>query len=272
MNVISISWVRNEEDIIESFVRHNAQFTDHMVIVLHRSTDATEDILRTLHRDISLDIRTSNADYHAQKDELTHVMHDVTHAQNPQWILPLDADEFLHGTRGDIAQLSSQIVWTLPWRTYVPTTRDSADEPNPVRRICHRRRSEPRMFSKVLIPACIAATGSLTAGNHGVLDAEDNLVQTAMHSTLSLAHFPVRSERQLRKKILEGCAFDRRNPQRFEGQSFHWEHLYARCADPAPMTPEELESIALSYATLPEDPATTLVYDPLLTHSVTLHT
>ena len=47
-NIVVVSMVRNEADIIESFVRHNLQFADRLYIVNHRSSDATKDILQQL--------------------------------------------------------------------------------------------------------------------------------------------------------------------------------------------------------------------------------
>ena len=48
MRLAAVTTVRNECDIIESFVRHNAAFLDCFYILDHRSTDATPVILRKL--------------------------------------------------------------------------------------------------------------------------------------------------------------------------------------------------------------------------------
>ena len=46
--VISFSLVKNEEDIIELFVRHNLQYFSHMYIADNLSSDGTFDILLAL--------------------------------------------------------------------------------------------------------------------------------------------------------------------------------------------------------------------------------
>ena len=43
--LISISMVRNENDVIESFVRHNLALMDEMHIIDHGSSDGTREIL-----------------------------------------------------------------------------------------------------------------------------------------------------------------------------------------------------------------------------------
>ncbi|WP_422109483.1 glycosyltransferase family 2 protein, partial [Achromobacter xylosoxidans] len=43
--LISISMVRNENDVIESFVRHNLELMDEMHIIDHGSSDGTREIL-----------------------------------------------------------------------------------------------------------------------------------------------------------------------------------------------------------------------------------
>ena len=46
-----VSMVRNEADVIESFVRHNLQVADVLYCIDHASTDGTSDILANLQRE-----------------------------------------------------------------------------------------------------------------------------------------------------------------------------------------------------------------------------
>jgi len=48
MRIASISVVKNESDIIESFVRYNLQHLDHMYIIDHNSADSTAAIINKL--------------------------------------------------------------------------------------------------------------------------------------------------------------------------------------------------------------------------------
>jgi hypothetical protein len=48
MKIVTVSTIRNEADIIESFVRYHIQFVDRMIITNHRSADASGKILQAL--------------------------------------------------------------------------------------------------------------------------------------------------------------------------------------------------------------------------------
>ena len=48
MKIFSISRIKNEEDIIESFVRYHLNFIDEMVIIEDYSNDETYNILKKL--------------------------------------------------------------------------------------------------------------------------------------------------------------------------------------------------------------------------------
>ena len=48
MRIVSITWARNEGDILEAFVRHHAALVDHLYIVLHRCEDDSEEMAREL--------------------------------------------------------------------------------------------------------------------------------------------------------------------------------------------------------------------------------
>lgn len=46
--IVAISMVKNEMDIIESFVRHTLGFADLLIVADHKSTDRTREILESL--------------------------------------------------------------------------------------------------------------------------------------------------------------------------------------------------------------------------------
>jgi len=274
MQIVSITWARNEADILESFVRHNASIVDRMVIVLHKTTDNSPTILNMLkEEDIAVDFRTDEQPLHRQTEVLTTLMHELAQYEPPTWILPLDADEFLISVenadpRKEIETLERTVVHLLPWRTYVPTNRDSSAEQDIVRRIVFRKSHERPLFSKVLIPGIVAADGNicLAPGNHGIIRRTPNGEEIPVHAIptphLSLAHFPVRSEQQLRRKITQGWPSTRDLPTRKPRENYHWEQLFDRCMDPAPIHREELREIALHYAAQKED-SVDLVADPV---------
>jgi glycosyltransferase involved in cell wall biosynthesis len=48
VRLITVTRVRNEDDIVEAFVRHHAVLVDHMILLDDGSTDRTPDILAAL--------------------------------------------------------------------------------------------------------------------------------------------------------------------------------------------------------------------------------
>jgi hypothetical protein len=64
--------VRNEEDILEAFVRHHGTLVDRLAIVDHRSSDRTPEILESLLAErFSLDVGEEASAVHGQGRVLT---------------------------------------------------------------------------------------------------------------------------------------------------------------------------------------------------------
>jgi hypothetical protein len=267
MYLATISIIRDEEDIIEDFVRHHAPLAERMYITLHRSHDGTADILERLKEEgLPLAVSRDETPHYAQAEILNRLMH--TAAQDgAQRILVLDADEFLVSDEPDmrdaLEHTDPRIVTTIPWRTYVPHPSDDPAETSPVRRMRHRRDVERPAYHKLLIPGVIAPYGELPMGSHQLLQRSTGLPFPWVASpSLFLAHFPIRTEAQLRRKILQGWEAHSANPQRKPGQNFHWESLVERCRDVRPIGREELLGLALRYAMTEEGPITP-IHDPI---------
>jgi len=268
MHIASITWARNEEDILESFVRHHSRIVDQMIIVLHRSTDRSLHILRSLQREgLALEIRESDALYHAQGEVLTELMHEVASIYNPDWILPLDADEFLCSSidfSNALRATPSDTVSLLPWKTYIPTPEDDQLESDIRLRMTHRRAEEQKQYYKVLIPGALALQATLPLGSHQLFYTDTQMpMPSTPHTDVWLAHFPVRSEQQLRSKIINGWEAYSHNPNKKPGQNFHWEQLYDRCKNPEKIDIAELHAIALQYALNPGDIPSPYILDPV---------
>lgn len=272
MKMVSISWVRNEADIIEAFVRHHAPLVERMVIVDNDSEDGTLDILRTLARaGFPLEIRQDTAPFHRQAAALTDLLHELaTGTARPDWILPLDADEFLAARDeryigGILSILPQNRVTLLPWQTYVPLPSEDQAETNPIRRIRHRRSKEQPQYCKVLIPRPFHGEHyALTAGNHEIRCNAGAPPPHAVSDYLFLAHFPVRSALQILRKATEGRWRVRANPERQPNEGFHWERMADRFRRSNELSPFDLTELAISYGCTgktPEDAA--VIADPL---------
>lgn len=272
----TVSIVRNEADIIETFVRHHAAHATRMVIVLHRCLDNTADILQKLQQEegLPLELHEVTDIGHPQARVLSERIRSIVAQGEADWILPLDADEFLIVAEGRsvadaLENATRDRVQLLPWKTYVPTPEDNIAESNPLRRIVYRKHPETPPFFKILLPVALLKTipWRLPMGSHAIHHAQTGEPLPSIASAiLSLAHFPVRGADQLTEKILGGHIADAATPGTDPRRSSHWRTLSPRLSTGRPLSPIELRNIALRYAIPEGSPAVPgLFYDPVQT-------
>jgi|GEM_PF-2245400 len=258
MRIACVSWVRNECDVIEAFVRHHCAFADRMVIVCHRCADNTVEILEALQAEgLPLEILQNDGVLHTQDEILNSLIRRLATDDAMDWILPLDADEFvLHpsnsSVRAELEAADSGQALEVPWRTYVPTVHDDENEPNVLRRIRFRRTAEHPQWHKSFIPRAQALRedATLSFGNHAILDTNTGLALPAVRSiNLSLAHFPIRSTKQIAVKVWGGWLSHIANPRTFPGNTFQWKALFDRLKQSDDIPMHDLTELALQYAT-----------------------
>ncbi len=272
MKIVSVSMVRNEADIVEAFVRHHAPLVDTMLVVDHRSLDGTAEILGQLAGEgLSLSIRAGGSAVQRQSQVLTTLMREAVRDLGADWVLPLDADEFLVSTSGgDVReQLAGREALLLArLRTYVPCPDDPA-EPNPLMRIRRRRVTEPTpWYAKVLVPAALGGDEryALHQGSHELDEVATGTERPAeVVDGLALAHFPVRTADQFATKVLAGWLAHLARPDRLKGEAFHWKRAFDEVASGRRLSPQRLQALALEYSAA--DPShdldRTLVEDPV---------
>lgn len=245
--------VKNESDIIESFVRHNITFIDKMVILDNGSTDGTLVILNKLIEEglpIYL-IQDPNPTY-SQSQIMTRLLHLVLDEFHPAFVIPIDADEFLSANGGQprdlIKRLDNNKVHYIPWVTYVPTRQDNKNELFIPKRITHRRMKEPTVYYKVIIPGDLAKENdlSLIQGNHDV-KAKRGQIKNFDH-TLFIAHYPIRSTAQVMSKYLVGWLAYLAKPDHIKGEGYHWEEAYHKIKENIKISEEELTEMAMNFA------------------------
>jgi hypothetical protein len=239
MKIAGISMIRNDADIVEPFVRHTLRLLDHLFVLVHCPEDGSGEILKALHAEgLPMTLVLDNEPAFLQGERLTWLARQAHAALEPDFIFPLDADEFIvPADRGAIESALSELPVGVPaarirLRTFVPTAEDPTDEPNPVRRIRYRSRSETKVH-KVVLTAGFAADPMLVLdhGNHGLLriGALAQQLPVPPLPQLALAHYPVRSAAQLTNKTIVGylahLAAGRPN---FEEQRLatHWRRCY----------------------------------------------
>ena len=209
MKIIAISMVKNEMDIIESFVRHTLSFADELLICDHQSTDATRDILEKLRAEgLPLDIRTEYRAAHVQAEVMSNFLREAAEERGADLIVPLDADEFLlpktpGDVRASLEALSPEGVYSVNWQFYVPVGGTEAEFllTRPLRRVP----GEDECFKCIVGGAAVRRERlCLVEGSHSAYKRDDphhwSVPMERFDGTL--AHFYWRSEEQFRAKAV----------------------------------------------------------------------
>ncbi len=229
--LIGIVQVRNEADIIEPFVRHHASMLDEIVILEDGSSDATDTILSALQQEgLPLVVLRRAEIGYDQSRRMSGLMRHAFDTLAADWVIPLDADEFLEMPPGQSLRERLTVedeLLSVPWSNFVWSPADDANpEPNPVLRL--KSRTPPRSDQhKVLVPARLGLTDEarLWAGNHG-FSAAGLVCQAKLLSDVVLCHFPVRSFEQFASKVaikyLQYRSFADREP----GHGLHYDEPF----------------------------------------------
>src|SRR5690349_7972142 len=165
MKIVAVTRVRNEADIIEPFIRHHARHCDKIIVLDDGSTDGTYELLTELVQEqLPLVILKEPVIGYEQSRYMTLLLHTAKQKFGADWILPLDADEFIEPSDGknlaDVLRDQPPAVIELKWSNFVWKPEDeTSDEINPVVRM--RSRTRPRSDqSKVLIHASLIGDDS----------------------------------------------------------------------------------------------------------------
>jgi Glycosyl transferase family 2 len=256
MRLAAVCMVKNEADIMESFVRHNLQFLDRLWIIDHGSLDGTPEILGQLQReDLPLEILRDDSMGFYQAEKLTALCRATFSDFMPDYVFALDADEFIRmSSRAKLEQILSRIPPDLhiliPSLTYVPTETDDIRETNPVARIRNRLRSETIPYYKVIVAPHFNHDQSqmIGPGNHRVFTVTTGSAKHArLTSDLAIAHYPVRSEAQIKSKVILGWLAHIAMGRHTQGISYHWQALYERFLQRPHASLNELRDITMHY-------------------------
>lgn len=260
MKIVVVSTIRNESDILETFVRYHAQFVDRMIIINHRSVDSSYSILKNLQQEgLPIEYLEETSLELQQGKFLTRSMKKAIKDYDADWVVPLDADEFIAaGSDGRVRDLIEKLpqdkIVKVPWRTYVPMPSDEYGEPNVLKRVQNHRRVEHTDLRKIIIPRSLALkkNGFIAAGSHGYVRQafrKQKDFPYVLVDDLVLAHFPVRSASQVMTKAFVGWLACLAKPNKVPDENLHLKMLYDRFKNGDDIGPEELTSLALGYAT-----------------------
>ena len=278
--------VRNECDIIEFFVKINSRAFDHIYLIDHQSDDGTTDIIRNLETagyPISLSFLTDRA--YTQDKILSEKIREIARENIFDYIMPLDADEFLASNTSDVSikatiesSMTKSETGLIPWKTYCPINDEYDACTAPLFENFRMRRAEPVQHYKVILGNEFAKNCLLSQGSHSAKSKsslrnscrkiasriieffnedsarrkQGNGKSPSGHNfiPLILQHVPVRSSGQIIRKVILGSHTVALKKTRFPFECYHWNEMANKIRNSNyHLVSSELTSIALRYAT-----------------------
>jgi hypothetical protein len=271
MQIVTLSVMKNEADIIEIFIRYHLQWVSRMVIVDHGSTDSSaRTVQQLIDKGLPLELYFSNEIGHNQNTILNSCAQQVLKQSRPDWIIPLDIDEFIVAAQPlhlVLAAASKDSPLELLWKTYIPSTHDDPSEKNVLKRIQHRAVREVGHFAKIAIPEGLLSKGlRIGMGNHGLTDSRGlPAIKNGPCQELALAHFPVRSPEQFMGKVLAGWLATAAKAEKAKNEAFHWKRNFDAFISKGMPSYTELQACALELSNLDNNELTQeLLWEPLL--------
>jgi hypothetical protein len=246
MNVIAFSMIKNEEDIVEQFIRHNLNYCDVIYIYDHFSTDHTRRIVEAcqseglkvfLTNDV-IDQYISPTIAHIQ-GEIMNVMLRLLHAQLGFGVyLPLDADEFIVHEEGPICfraamqELPTNSWSEIPWRCLIAANDQTLETSDPIASCRLAQKRSLMLAAGHTCKSIIKINGQtelqnvlLTYGNHQVLDNEGSLRKVECPMVYYL-HAPIRSPGQIARKTVLGWLTNVIRRGKVGDSAVHWGELF----------------------------------------------
>lgn len=260
MKLVAISRVKDELDIIEPFVRHHAHTFDTHIVLDDGSSDGTYETLQELKRaGLPLVVIRQPSVGYRQRQFMTALLRLAADEFGADWIVPLDADEFLETADGtglaELLRPRGRQLLTIPWNNFVCSPDDGEDkEPNPVVRMRLRMPPSPARLNKVLIPAKWPVEQlELTQGSHAVLRNGQALPTEALDG-VRLCHFPIRTSSQFAGKIAIGYLQYTAMPDWDRYDGFHYIESYRLLKEAPDVFYRTLQAQSRRYSLYAADP------------------
>lgn len=251
---------KNEQDILEPFLRHHSPFFDAILVLNNGSADQSTPILNNLVRELP---NVICIDAPTQKNELarsiSHVFRQAQSAFFADFVFFLDADEFIGAPNpaafdAMISKIKFGRAGRMAWRTFVPDPAlDETKIPDPIQRLTHRRikeRTRPSTSkSFVRLGGAFNPAHATEQGNHKMRTGLNFSFSAKILQDLPLFHLPIRSIQQARAKGIIGWASYLARGDLAMGGGGHWKILSEEFAAQNEISSNALTDMAMRYGT-----------------------
>jgi len=226
--------IKNEADIIESYLRYHLHIFDGIVILDNGSTDRTMEIISLMQKEgLPIEVKEDDSLAFAQGDKTTELIDYTFKHFAPDLIFPLDVDEFLTAPASpenprrliDRLQTGKKIYYLEQDYTYFPVHINEKELFIP-RRITYASPIKD-YWPKVVVSREIWESYSpvISGGNHDLLFDKGDLEQEIL-APLKIRHFPYRSLEQAKSKIAVGWINTLASYSYNVGHNYHWQALF----------------------------------------------
>ena len=211
MKIVSITAVKNEADIIESFVRYHLNIVDEMIILNNGSTDDTNYILYQLIKEgLPLFVIDDKDKYFKPVQKMNFLLKKAILEHGADIVCPIDVDEFITSEDGNprkfIEKIKPNTYLKLKWRTYVPTEDDDVNEKFVPLRMKNIRDENLEEYKVILHKDLYNKYDvRLGIGSHDLTYHKGNFgdkISFEISKNMQMAHFPLRSKEQTLSKVL----------------------------------------------------------------------
>ena len=253
MKLATFAMLRNEIDIVPTFLAHLGALFDYALLMDHGSSDGTGSLLavacdsRPGWRYWAIDLVGNH-----QQVVANFALRWLLDHTDADFVLPLDADEFIDVPDREALQASLRTVdghglaGRFHWRNCMPIeAAETLDFDTPL-----LLADAPSPFPKAVVPRTLARAIPdivLGKGAHVIRSAEP----IAYRDLGNLLHVPFRSQGQFCRKIIDGALGNLCRTGRPPGQSAHIFALLATLAD-GDLDQAQLQRLALCYAEAPD--------------------
>ncbi|NEP77253.1 MAG: hypothetical protein F6K39_03140 [Okeania sp. SIO3B3] len=246
--------IKNEEDVLETFLRHNLNYLDFLVLADNGSTDNSRKIINKLIQEaLNLCVIDDHKMAYTQTDKMTNLYRRVATSFFAEFVVPIDADELIQSPSKEsfmnsLQNIPKNGIGFYRWKNYIPEPTDTS---HLLSNFKYRRKKENPQRSKVILrnSRSINYQLNINQGNHRATSQNGDLLSVEL-SNICLAHFPIISVNQLFKKILLGWLgyVDRYKSMDSEGQGYQKKYLYNKIMQGEKFSDSYLTYIALNYA------------------------